>query len=254
MLVFLSWSGERSRDVAKIFEQWLGQVIQAVEPWVSIDIDKGARWGSEIADKLEQSPIGIICLTRDNLDSRWLLFEAGALSKMRNAYVCTFLLDIAPSEVEFPLAQFQHTTLDKGDIERLLKTINTAVAKQGGRALAEPILSKIFDTFWEKLHDDLAAIATQHKKAARARTQADILDEILTTTRNLSQRLAILERLAEKQARPGTIDSIPGASLASVLRGGMLAGGGASIDIHDLVPPPPDMPEILNVTSPKRHV
>src|SRR5688572_19220319 len=109
MEVFLSWSGERSKAVAETLSVWLGQVIQAVDPWISSDIEKGARWNPEIAARLEQSRVGIICLTKENLDAKWILFESGALSKTKDAYVCTLLLDIDPSDVEQPLGQFQHT-------------------------------------------------------------------------------------------------------------------------------------------------
>lgn len=44
MKVFLSWSGERSRLVATALHEWLPQVINAVEPFISSNIDAGARW------------------------------------------------------------------------------------------------------------------------------------------------------------------------------------------------------------------
>jgi hypothetical protein len=134
MQVFLSWSGERSKAVAQTFSKWIGQVIQAVDPWISLDIEKGTRWNPEIAVRLEESRVGIICLTKENLDARWILFESGALSKTKDAYLCTLLLDIDPSDVEQPLGQFQHTTRDKNDIRQLLGTINKAVEKEGEKA------------------------------------------------------------------------------------------------------------------------
>src|SRR5258707_599889 len=42
MRVFLSWSGERSAAVAAAFPEWLPNVIQAVQPWMSAsDIEQG---------------------------------------------------------------------------------------------------------------------------------------------------------------------------------------------------------------------
>ena len=72
MQVFISWSGVRSKEVAVAIADWLSQVIQAVDPWISSDIDKGARWSPEIAGRLEESKVGIVCLTKENLDNRWI--------------------------------------------------------------------------------------------------------------------------------------------------------------------------------------
>ncbi len=96
MKVFISWSGPRSAAVAEALRYWLPKVIQALEPWMSADdIEKGTRWRSGIATELEQSSVGIICLTRENLDSTWIHFEAGALSKQqKSTYVREILRDL----------------------------------------------------------------------------------------------------------------------------------------------------------------
>lgn len=109
MKVFLSWSGEQSREVAKVLKEWIPDIIQAVDPWMSEeDIHKGARWGSELADSLQGPHFGLLCLTRENLTAPWLLFEAGALSKSLDvARVCPFLFGIEKTDIERgPLLQF----------------------------------------------------------------------------------------------------------------------------------------------------
>jgi TIR domain-containing protein len=197
MLVFISWSGRRSKAVAEALETWLAQVIQAVEPFISIDIDKGSRWAPEIADRLERAKVGIICLTEDNLDSKWILFEAGALSKTRDAYVCTLLLDIRSSDVEQPLAQFQHTTTEKEDIYQLLLTINRVVQKSGERSLPENVLRDIFETYWprlEKLFKE--SVALEGSATVPIRTEREILQEILEIIRNQERRHHHLEEVA----------------------------------------------------------
>ncbi len=124
MKVFLSWSGTRSKKVAEVLGEYIQQMIQAVEPWISSEILKGANWVKEIGSKLEEINFGIICLTRENLDENWILFEAGALSKKQGAHVCTFLLDLKHTDIKPPLALFQHTIFEKEDIRKLLHTIN----------------------------------------------------------------------------------------------------------------------------------
>src|SRR5947209_17570002 len=129
MKVFISWSGERSKAVAEALRYWLPNVIQALEPWMSADdIERGTRWRSGLASELEQSSVGIICLTQENLDSTWIHFEAGALSKQQqNTYVCTLLCDVEPTDVREPLAQFQHTRANKDDLRKLIFTINNTL-------------------------------------------------------------------------------------------------------------------------------
>src|SRR5262249_46663848 len=109
MDVFISWSGERSRAAAETLREWLPMVINAVEPWLSsADIDKGSRWATDLSVRMEVSKAGIICLTPSNLRAEWILFEAGALSKtIKDTFVCPFLIDLKPTDLRGPLAQFQ---------------------------------------------------------------------------------------------------------------------------------------------------
>lgn len=185
MLVFLSWSGNKSRAVAETLKQWLVQVIQAVDPWISCDIAKGSRWNSEVSAKLEASKFAIICLTRENLDARWILFEAGAISKLNDASVCTLLLDITPAEVEQPLSQFQHTTIEKSDFRKLVHTMNDALSRAGERGLPSQTLDSIFETFWPQLQNELVEISeTQYAEEHKMRSDRAILEEIVEILRN----------------------------------------------------------------------
>jgi hypothetical protein len=207
MQVFISWSGARSKAMATALADWLSQVIQAVDPWISSDIDKGARWSPEISTRLEGSRVGIVCLTRENLDSRWILFESGALSKTKDAYVCTLLLDILPTDVEQPLGQFQHTTRDKKDIHLLVRTINKAVERSNERALGEGKLDEVFETYWPKLSEALEDIAKQEhqERGSAPRTERELLEEVLELSRANERRLA---DVAKNQRRSRTTDDI----------------------------------------------
>jgi hypothetical protein len=95
--------------------------MQALDPWISVeDIDKGQQWGRSLADELESTHAGVICLTPENLTAPWLLFEAGALSKLyKEARVCTYLIDMLYADVPpGPFSEFQHTLAIKEDTHR----------------------------------------------------------------------------------------------------------------------------------------
>ena len=109
MKVFISWSGERSRQLALCLKNWLPKVIQSLQPWMSAeDIRAGGRWLLEIGTQPEETSFGVVCLKPENLKEPWILFEAGALGKMlRTASVCPYLLGVEPSTIAGPLAQFR---------------------------------------------------------------------------------------------------------------------------------------------------
>lgn len=185
MKVFLSWSDPTSHKVALILRDWLPSVIQSVVPYVSSeDIDKGARWSSDIAKELEDSEFGILCVTQENLHAPWLNFEAGALSKkLEKAYVSPFLFNIKRSEINGPILQFQSTIFEKEDIRKLIKTINNAC---GEEQLKEERLDKAFEVWFPNLEDELSKIKpntseTVVKKAENG--HQEILEEILELTR-----------------------------------------------------------------------
>ena len=81
MKIFISWSGEKSKKVALLLEEWIKCVIQATNPWVSTNIEKGALWYSELSEQLSTISFGIICLTKENKEKPWIMFEAGALAQ-----------------------------------------------------------------------------------------------------------------------------------------------------------------------------
>ncbi|MFQ5874194.1 MAG: toll/interleukin-1 receptor domain-containing protein [Dehalococcoidia bacterium] len=182
MRVFISWSGERSGTVARALRDWVPNVIQAVRPWMSdSDIAKGARWSSDIALQLEESRVGVICLTPENLQEPWILFEAGALSKtLEDTFVCPYLYDLQSADITGPLAQFQATKPEKEDTRSLIQTINRALREQ---ALPEPNLNTIFDKWWPDLEKSLKAVPRPEKKPAPQRSDRKILEEILELVR-----------------------------------------------------------------------
>jgi len=184
--IFISWSGPRSKAMAEALKDWLPNVIQSIDPWVSSsDIDAGMRWTPALAEELQQTQLGIICLTIENLSAPWLLFEAGALSKIIDkTRVCPYLMGLEPTEVTGPLAQFQAVKAEKDGTKKLLQTINHV---QGENPLSEDRLNIIFNTFWPSLEQTLKDISNSpQEKTEPKRSLDDKVDEILNIVREQS--------------------------------------------------------------------
>ena len=190
MDIFISWSGPRSGAAAEALRNWLPKIINAVRPWLSsADVDKGARWGVDIAVRLEAAKAGIICLTPGNVHSDWILFEAGALSKtLTNTFVCPLLIGLEPSEITGPLAQFQATRAIKRDVLKLVQTLNTGL---GEAALADAHLEEAFEVWWPKLDSQLAALPQEGGESRPSRSDRDLLEELLDYARNQNRAVTL---------------------------------------------------------------
>lgn len=199
MKVFLSWSGKRSKELALALRDWLPSVIQAVEPWLSSeDIPMGQRWAAEISDRLQQTDIGIICLTPENVNAEWLNFEAGALSKFASAFVCPYALNLTPSDLKGPLSQFQVAVADKEGTFKLVHALNNA---DDGPHLNHATLSRVFEVWWPVLAQKLAELSAEEKLSAGVEASGiEIqLEELLKEVRELKANIGTKVEAEEAQ-------------------------------------------------------
>jgi hypothetical protein len=201
MKIFISWSGKPSLNVATALRDWLPYIFNGIELFVSSeDIRKGKRWPLEVSKELDASNFGIVCLTPDNLEAPWLLFESGALSKsVKEASVYTLLVGgLRIGDIEGPLSHFQHTMFEKEDFFKLVKSINEAL---GPNKQDETRLGKIFDKFWDDLELNVSVAIKIDVKPEKKRSTEDMLRELLETTnyiaRNIpdSRQLTLIDEL-----------------------------------------------------------
>ncbi|HEV2627414.1 MAG TPA: TIR domain-containing protein [Pseudolabrys sp.] len=184
--VFISWSGQLSREVAAALRDWLPDALQFVKPYFSPnDIEKGVRWETMLTEELSKSSVGLFVMTKENLGSKWLHFEAGAISKsIDRAHVCTLLFGIEPTDIEGPLSGFQATKFEKDEFRRLFMTINAA---GGDSKLPELNADRVFEKWWPELDKRLNEIIANHEpERAEIRSERDLIEEILRHVRNLS--------------------------------------------------------------------
>jgi TIR domain len=189
MKVFISWSGDRSKLLAEAIYWWLPHVLQYTRPYFSPeDIGKGKRWNDDISKELGQSQIGIIAMTQENLTSPWIMFEAGAISKVvEEGLVCPIVFGINKTDLLGPLASFQAIAFDRDEVRQLVRTINKA-AKEA--ALAERSLDEAFDKWWPDLEQKVEAISSAAQQPSGPhRSVEDLLEEAVSNTRTILREL-----------------------------------------------------------------
>lgn len=184
MKVFISWSGSRSKELALALREWLPLVLQYVEPWVSDkDISAGDRWAQTIAGELEASNFGIICVTPENKNSEWILFESGALSKsMLDGKVIPLLYGLDLSDLGGPLSQFQAQKADENGLMEIVKAIN----KVSDKKTSDHIILQLVPALWSKLYEKLEAIPAKPPGDKHVRPQHEILEELVAGIRGLN--------------------------------------------------------------------
>lgn len=190
MKVFISWSGETSRKVAEAVREWLPTVLQTIKPYFTpSDIEKGTRWSSDIAKELDDSKAGIFCVTRENINSQWLMFEAGAISKkVDQSLVCPILIGLENSDISGPLTQFQTTLFERSDFRKLVMALNKA---NNTNTLDDTVLNAVFDKFWPDLENKVNAILKAGKDSSAEsvvdlRSDRELLEEVLELSRALA--------------------------------------------------------------------
>ena len=184
MKIFISWSGQLSKELGEVFRDWIPGVLQFVRPYFTPDdIEKGSRWSSEIAKELQESQIGVIMLTRENLLEPWIMFEAGALSKqLEKSKICPILFGLENTDLVGPLVQFQATSFTKVDMKKLVKTINNEC---GDSRLVDNVLDSVVEMWWPRLEEQVNSVLGKERVKAhtKIRSERELIEEILGLTR-----------------------------------------------------------------------
>ena len=127
-VVFLCWSGTRSRKVAEALDTAIRALGCGLEPMRSPEIAKGSLWFEQVRQGLDGAEAAIVCLTPENVGNAWMHFEAGAIAaKMSSnspgqvtSRVYPYLFQMSGVELTGPLAQFQGTSATEEDTLRLV--------------------------------------------------------------------------------------------------------------------------------------
>ncbi|HCW07624.1 MAG TPA: hypothetical protein DGG95_09710 [Cytophagales bacterium] len=159
MRVFLSWSGKCSHEMALALRKWLPTVIPGAEMWVSSkDIGAGQLWADSLFKELNQCDLGILCLTKDRLKSKWsqwMLFEAGATAiSIKKKILIPYCLDLSIDELtEGPLSLYQAKKADKLGTREMLEALCRATKKSN-----LTMVMQLFENQWPRLSKKLNSI------------------------------------------------------------------------------------------------
>ena len=95
--IFISWSKEKSRDLAIEIKS----LLESLDPHSKVfmsenDISAGEPVQEKIIQEITGCDILLLCFTKENKKSPWLLYEAGFASGL-NKRIIPFLFDVDPN-------------------------------------------------------------------------------------------------------------------------------------------------------------
>jgi hypothetical protein len=154
--VFIAWSGDASKKVAALLSHFLQRIDTHIRPWFSSEnLAPGTLWRWVLQNELAKPRVGVLCLTPDNLQSAWIHFEAGVLSKgVGESNVCPYLLNVSKSSFKGPLSDLQAAEADEAGTWSLVEM----VSRETGSPAKEMILRENFASVWPELSKGLHGI------------------------------------------------------------------------------------------------
>lgn len=147
---------------------------------------------------LKDAGYGLLCVTRDSVQSPWLLFEAGMMSSTPSIPVRMALsFGVSPSELLGPLRQFQSFSSDREGIYRLVCELNNYSAT----GISLDTLNSLFDTMYPALQRDFNKL--WEKQQALEEQRRKDLGEQENSLASVNQKLdAVLAALASMSETP----------------------------------------------------
>lgn len=185
-MVFISWSGEQSREIANVIDQYLNFILQPVTTFYSPDdVRKGDGWDDSIHKALKEASFCIVCLTPTNLESPWLHYEAGIVST--KGQVSALLSGVKPSAIKGALSRFQASEITYDDMYNLIFSINLTFSKP----LSPEAVRHAFDLHWEAFRSKIKAAQERHAAAIPEKKNVDFSE--------IRELKHLVERLTEEK-------------------------------------------------------
>lgn len=118
--IFISWSKNKSEELAKLTKHTLEELLPGTNFFMSEeDIQAGDCVQNTIMHQIEQCDILILCFTSDNKKSPWLLYEAGYASGLHKR-VIPILFDkdsLWHSWIDNPMNVVREININSADFE-----------------------------------------------------------------------------------------------------------------------------------------
>lgn len=204
MKIFISWSGELSKQIGGELSKWIPEVVPHIDIFYSnSSLKLGQQWLNGLSSSLEDISFGICIITKNNLNSPWVHYEAGAIFH-KNEKKCTLiplLIDIHKNELSGPLSTFQAMNFTEEEMRNLVKTINNGLES---RKLPDTMIDVMFNLHWAELEKRIKYKLEENDIEFDIESKVDP-DTLLRRIFDYTRSMAIASGLKDLDEKPNTI-------------------------------------------------
>ncbi|SDP63294.1 TIR domain-containing protein [Arthrobacter sp. ok909] len=153
------------------------------------DIRAGTNWSERIKRELANTTVGIVCMTPENQNAKWINFEMGALSKEvkdGDSRVIPLLIGFDNTQqVSQPAASLNMVLLGQAGFNKIATSLNDISDVKREKA----DLEMVSNTWWTMIKDGLEAAAAQTPDdQAVNRPPEAMIAEILDAVRDIQKQ------------------------------------------------------------------
>jgi hypothetical protein len=187
MKIFISWSNSPSKEIANAVKNFIDSIFSnKLATFLSVkDISAGANGFNEIRKNLNDCSKCILCLVRNNIDSLWMSYEAGAISmhesKDNTCPIIPILFESIGDDKfdHHPLHYIQREKFSKETMLHIVGDINSICPPE--IKLEKNALERQFKHYWTSFNRSVDGLLRSHtvggNNALNWRSTLDILRE-----------------------------------------------------------------------------
>ena len=192
--VFISWSGEFSKEIAQAIYQWLPNVIQAIDPYISVEgLRPGQVWDAALLNDLRSTDFGILCVSNDNQGAKWLNFEAGLFAAIEGRPVVPILVDLSPGRVSGPIGHFHAKKMAEKEFFDVICDINGICEDP----LTKDRLEYAFKLQWPNLDESIGKIKRNYLDTTDQKPTQQL--PIESSTESMVEEILLILRSQQRQ-------------------------------------------------------
>jgi hypothetical protein len=152
LVVFISFSGERSEQLGNWLVSWIQKLLPEVTVYFSNQYPSagGGPYIDHIHDYMSEASMAVFCVTAENMNSNWINYELGlaSASPKSKSGIRILTIGVKPSDLSKPASLYYAAQFSNAEIEQLL----TLMAERSNYDVTS--FKRTFKSKWRRMESE----------------------------------------------------------------------------------------------------